>query len=366
MGKRHSLFYPLNEWKIIEDTFDPVAVSRNETVFSLGNGYIGLRGNFEEGTHCYQRGTYVNGFFDSAPITYSEAQYGFARNSQTIVNVADGMRIELYIDDEPFDLAHGTLLSYCRTLDMRTGILVREVDWRSLSGKRIKLCIRRMVPLFNKHLVAIDYHIKLLDKAVVTLCSSIDGKVQGQTRKKSMIDMLENDFHYTSDGGQQGQTNDDDSYMCCSISNGQNLRLKDRQLDGTYGALHQVTQNTRFDLVCAMENDLRSRCRYTTENEEGGLRVAVKFRINMGSDDEAKLSKYLAYYTSQDYSTKNLFMLAHKTVIEARNHGFASLVEKQKRCSGDFWERSDVIIKGDVWSEPQRACCLRCLNNSIC
>src|SRR6056297_3997779 len=110
--------YPINEWKIIETSFYPRFLAQNETLFSVGNGYLGLRGNFEEGDPVFQNGTFINGFHETWPIVYGEKAYGFAQTGQTMLNVADAKIIKLYVDDEPFYLPTAMLQIYERILDM--------------------------------------------------------------------------------------------------------------------------------------------------------------------------------------------------------------------------------------------------------
>ena len=111
--------YPPHEWKFIEKDFYPRFLAQSETMFSLSNGYIGMRGNFDEGNPTFENGTFVNGFYESWPIVYGEEAYGFAQTGQTIVNVLDTKIINLYVDDEPFFLPTADLLSFERVLDMQ-------------------------------------------------------------------------------------------------------------------------------------------------------------------------------------------------------------------------------------------------------
>ena len=71
----------IDAWRIRELTFDPAYAARNETIFSLGNGHLGLRGNLEEEAGNVAHGTYVNGFFEVAPIAYGEVAYGYAKRT---------------------------------------------------------------------------------------------------------------------------------------------------------------------------------------------------------------------------------------------------------------------------------------------
>src|SRR4030066_119495 len=109
----------IENWQIVEQNFRLEEALVNETLFALGNGYLGMRGTFEEGLgRVALEGTYINGFYESAPIIYGEKFQGFAENKQTILNLANARLIRLTLGDEPFDMHQGLLLSYHRHLDM--------------------------------------------------------------------------------------------------------------------------------------------------------------------------------------------------------------------------------------------------------
>jgi hypothetical protein len=81
--------YLADEWRIVEARYPDEFVGLTETVFSLGNGFVGVRGSFEEGRPALVPGTFVNGFHETWPITHAEAAHALARTGQTIVNVPD-------------------------------------------------------------------------------------------------------------------------------------------------------------------------------------------------------------------------------------------------------------------------------------
>jgi alpha,alpha-trehalose phosphorylase len=115
--------YPIDDWRLVESRLNLKAIAQTETIFATANGYLGMRGAFEEGSLASQHGTFINGFYESWPIPYGESAFGFARHGQTIVNVPDGKIIRLYIDDEPFDLESAFVRRYERALDMQNGTL---------------------------------------------------------------------------------------------------------------------------------------------------------------------------------------------------------------------------------------------------
>ena len=150
-------------WEVVEDRFQPRFLHAHESVFAVANGYLGLRGNPEEGTPAREAGVALNGFYESWPIVYPEDAYGLARTGQTIVGAPDGTLIRLFVDDEPFELSTARLLAFQRSLDMRTGVLSRFVEFETDRGHRMQIRSRRLASLEHRHLAAMDYEVVLLD-----------------------------------------------------------------------------------------------------------------------------------------------------------------------------------------------------------
>jgi alpha,alpha-trehalose phosphorylase len=143
-------------WAVHEDVLSLDHLAQVESVMALSNGHIGLRANLEEGEPAGLPGTYLNAFYEVRPLPYAEAGFGYPEDGQTIVNVTDGKLIRLLVDDEPFDIRYGELLAHTRTLDLRTGLLHREVHWRSPAGRAIKLRTTRLVSFTHRAIAAID------------------------------------------------------------------------------------------------------------------------------------------------------------------------------------------------------------------
>jgi len=167
-------------WSINESRFDPAAAG--ESVFAVGNGYLGLRGTPEEGTPAHDAGAILNGLHETWPIVYPEDAYGLARTGQTIVNATDGSIIRLFVDDEPFSLATAKVRRFERELDLRTGVLRREVEFETARGHRLVIRSSRLASFEHRHLAAMAYEVEALDEAVsVVISSAID------TRRDQMI-----------------------------------------------------------------------------------------------------------------------------------------------------------------------------------
>ena len=148
--------YPVDEWRIVEHGLSAELSGRMETIFALSNGYFGIRGTPDEMVPVDEEGTFVNGFYESWPIVYPEAAFGFANTGQTIVNVPDATTVQLSVDGDTLDI--GPRRS-TRTLDMRRGILEREAAWLTESGKTVTVRSERLVSLEHRHIAAIRWEV---------------------------------------------------------------------------------------------------------------------------------------------------------------------------------------------------------------
>src|ERR1700750_43372 len=131
--------YGVEPWSLKEAGLNMDLLAQAESVFTLSNGHIGLRGNLDEGEPHGLPGTYLNSFYELRPLPYAEAGYGFPESGQTMVNVTNAKLMRLLANDEPFDVRYGDLRSHERVLDLRAGTLERTVEWVSPSGQAIRV-----------------------------------------------------------------------------------------------------------------------------------------------------------------------------------------------------------------------------------
>ena len=155
--------YDVEPWAVRERKLRLDHLGQSESVFALSNGHIGLRGNLDEGEPFDVPGTYLNAFYEVRPLPYAETAYGLPDAGQTVVNVTNGKVIRLLVDDEPFDIRYGDLLRHERVLDLRDGVLRREVDWRSPTGREISVRSTRLVSFVHRSVAAIYYEVEPVD-----------------------------------------------------------------------------------------------------------------------------------------------------------------------------------------------------------
>ncbi|MCH8553079.1 MAG: hypothetical protein LAT62_14170 [Natronospirillum sp.] len=158
----------INEWGIIESTPDPERYALHATLFAQGNGFLGVRGTFEEGLSGQEaeRGCYLNGIYFSEPIQYGESAYGYARNNERIASAPDPFALQVQINNKPLDISVGSVTDYHRFLDLQTGMVERSLVWQSPEGQRLRIRSRRLVSLAERDLALLEYEITALDTPV--------------------------------------------------------------------------------------------------------------------------------------------------------------------------------------------------------
>jgi len=320
--ERPEYIYPAEEWRLVQKRFYPRLLAQNETFFATSNGYLGLRGSFEEGRPVYDPATLINGFYESWPIVYGEEAFGFARTGQTIVNVTDAKTIRLYVDDEPFYLPTAELLEFERALDMRNGTLDREVVWRTPAGKRVSIKSRRIVSFRHRHLAAISYEVTLLDaEAPVVLSSEVRHE--------------------------EGRSDADDDPRRARGFRGRVLVPQESYAQGRRIVLAHSTRNSDMRLACAVEHTLETECPHKLESRSSDDAGQVVFSFVGQPDRPIRLVKYMSYHTSRSAPPRELCERAERTLSRAAADGFDELQTGQRQHMDEFWHQSDIEVSGE-------------------
>jgi len=315
--------YPPDPWCLIERKFNPKRLPQMETLFALSNGYLGIRSSHEEGHPVYEKGTLINGFHETWPITYGENAYGFAKTGQTIVNVPDGTLIRIYVDDEPFDLAKSHVVEFERRLDMRTGILERELIWEKGSGKQILIRSRRLVSFEHRHVALIDYEVTLLNADAPIVISS-ELLYQQETKETS-----------------------DDQRGTRSFSE-RVLQHRGTEAKGSRAILYSQTRASGMTLACGIDHHLVSDSGIQVANQSEGEHGRVILSTQGRVGNTVRLTKYLTYHTSSNADPKELAERAGRALDRAIVIGFDGFADGQTRILSGFWENADVEIRGDI------------------
>ncbi|MWV43848.1 beta-phosphoglucomutase [Paenibacillus sp. HJL G12] len=323
---RPEALYPYRAWSLAEEAYDDENNQRSESVFALGNGYIGMRGNFEEGYHGVKgksvTGNYVNGFYDAKPIVYPEGAYGYPSRNQSMLNVTNAQCVHISVGDDPFHLNAGKVISYKRELDMKRGFLQRHVEWESPSGGHVRLSFRRLVSLSRQHLAAIQVEIESVQySGAIRLHSFMDGKIEEAE--------VTDDPRLGSGGGEPSLMHE---YMKRS---GEELLLKQR------------TRHTDFELVTAISHQVTGPLVWESEDIQDDEHIGTAFTVRLAPGEKVSLTKYISYHSSKDEAGQELEIQATETHHAASGLSFEKLLGEQEAYLESFWQHADVEIEGD-------------------
>ena len=320
--------YPAEEWRIVEARYSDEFVGLTETVFSLGNGFVGIRGSFEEGRPAAVPGTFVNGFHETWPIMHAEGAHALARTGQTIVNVPDTTILKLYVDDEPFYLPTARLEDYQRILDMRAGTLTRELVWVTGVGKHVRIRSRRLVSLEHRHLVAMTYEVTMLDKPAPVVISSLVLNRQ--------------DAHQTDDLPEHRPG--DPRLSTVLPYRVLNVRAAERADQRILLGYH--TTNSGMTLGIGVDHVIDAACSSqavaSLDDDETG---ELLLRADAVPGVPIRVTKYATYQTSRSIPAPELVSRCRRTLDRAVRDGFDTLLTSQRTNLARFWDRADVRLQ---------------------
>ncbi len=311
--------FPGYRWHFAEKDFHPDFLAEAETFFALSNGYMGIRGSFEEGYPVHLSSTVINGFYESWDIVYGETAFGFAKTGQTIVNVTDAKIIRLFVDDEPFTAATSRMVEFERALDFRRGTLDRHVVWETPSGKRVVIDSRRLVSLEHRHLAAISYQVTIENADAPVVISS------EMRYEEKQIDT----------GGDQRLGHGPRGRVLHPRTN----RASERRI-----LLGHATERSDMRLACGVDHVFATECNHRVDvshDEDHGKAV---FTVDARAGEPIGLVKYITYHSSRSRPVEDLCDRAERTLDRAIRNGLDDLVESQRQRVADFWSRADVVL----------------------
>jgi alpha,alpha-trehalose phosphorylase len=316
----HDDRFPVEPWKLREVGLDVGSLSRSESLFALSNGHIGVRGNLDEGDPRALPGTYLNSFYETRPLPYAEAGYGFPEDGQTVLNVTDGKLVRLLVDDEPVDLRYGEILKHERTLDLRAGVLFREMEWRSPAGQRIRLRTQRLVSLTQRSIMAIRWEVEPLDDAARIVVQS---------------ELVANEYVPTTSK---------DPRVAAILQNP--LEPLEHVGEGTRALLLHGTRSSKLRVAAAMDHDVVAPDGHAVELlvREDWARLTIGEQLQAGQ--RLTVTKFVSYGWSSQRSLHALSDQVSAALVSAKHAGWDTLLEEQRAALDLFWACADVEIEG--------------------
>ncbi|MDQ4070261.1 MAG: family 65 glycosyl hydrolase [Actinomycetota bacterium] len=314
--------YSLETWCVRETTLDLDVLDEAESIFSLANGHLGLRGNLDEGEPYGLPGTYLNGFYELRPLPYAEAGYGYPESGQTMINVTNGKLLRLLVDDEPFDVRYGRLASHERNLDLRAGTLTRDVHWISPAGQEARIRSVRLVSFTQRAVAAICYDVEAVgDRARVVVQSElVANEPMPSAGDDPRVAAVLTSPLVSDDHGTRGDTAVELAHHTAASG----LRMAaamDHLIDGPPGT------------------------EVAAESDPDTGRVTVTTVLAPG--ERLRIVKLMAYGWSSLRSRQALRDQVVAALTAARHTGWDGLLAEQRGYLDDFWAGADVEVDGD-------------------
>lgn len=312
--------FPVDEWRLIETRPPATVDGTSETLYSLGNGYLGVRGNPAEGGPAYENGTYINGLHETFELRYPEAAYGFAETGQTIINAPDAKTIFVHVDGESVTQNAPGLLEYERSLDLRRGVLTRELLFRTKAGKRVRVREERMVSFSRRHLALFTTEVQALDGPVQVEYESF--LINRQDGEGAL-------------GGRQA-TGGFDPRQADELTGRVLLPVAQLESPGFSGLAFRTAASGMAVAVAAHHEPSGS----TTVL--GGL-ATTRTVLTLKAGERAIFVKKAAWFDGADGNAEALLAKARKAVESAP--AAPELLAEQRAYLGSFWAEADVQVE---------------------
>ncbi|HKG49751.1 MAG TPA: glycoside hydrolase family 65 protein [Actinomycetales bacterium] len=313
--------FPVEPWQIRETSLQLDLLAQSESVFALSNGHIGLRGNLDEGEPYGLPGTYLASFYETRPLPYAEAGYGYPEDGQTLVDVTNGKLFRLLVDDEPFDIRYGELRSHERILDLRAGTLERRVEWVSPASQRVRVTSTRLVSFAQRSVAAIEYVVEAVDRFVYVTVQS---------------ELVANEDQPTPS---------EDPRVAAALQSP--LEPVGHEVNGDGATLLHRTKSSGLLMGAGMDHvvDVPGRVQVETAAGPDWARTTVTCGLRPGQ--RLRIVKYLAYGWSSLRSRPAIRDQVAAALTGARYVGWQGLVDHQRAYLDDFWDAADVEVDGD-------------------
>ncbi|MFF7240630.1 glycosyl hydrolase family 65 protein [Streptomyces collinus] len=313
--------YTVEPWAVRETDLNLDVLAQSESVFALSNGHVGWRGNLDEGEPHGLPGSYLNGVHEVHPLPYAEAGYGYPESGQTVINVTNGKVLRLLVDDEPFDLRYGRLVSHERVLDLRRGVLERTCEWTSPAGSTVRVRSTRLVSLAQRSVAAVAYEVEAVgSRSRVVIQSELVANEQlpGSNGDPRAAMALQSPLEPEDD-----------------FASGSRLRLVHR------------TRRSGLRVGVAADHVVTGPERTTTRSESGTdvARLTVTSVLEPGQT--LRVEKLVAHGWSGTRSLPAMADQVDAALAAAAHDGWPGLLDEQRAYLDDFWARADVEVDGD-------------------
>jgi maltose phosphorylase len=311
--------YKKNKWLIIEEGFHPEMNRESESIFSIGNGYMGQRANFEEHySGDSHQGSYVAGVYYPDKTRVGWWKNGYPEYFAKVLNAPSWIGIDICVDGIPLDLATAKINSFSRILNMKEGYLERNFRINVSDKKTLEVSTRRFLSMAEPDLGIIRYSIKPENfHGTLRYTVYLDADVRNEDTNYGKKFWKEGYSEASADGG-----------ILCA-------RTMKTDFHVALGMRYLLFRNNK---LVSVDPEIIRKAKY----------VAHSFTVNMKSREEWVLYKYVSVLSSLNHQKKDLIPAVKQRVKTAVDKGYDKLFLDHKKEWDKIWAASDVIINGDV------------------
>ena len=310
-----------NEWSIIEEGFDAGRVKSSESLFSIGNGAMGQRANFEEfySGKTFQ-GSYIAGVYYPDKTKVGWWKNGYPEYFAKVLNAPNWIGINVEINGEKLDLAScKEVKNFRRELNMKEGWYNRSFEITLQNGVEVAVNVNRFLSLDIDELGAIQYEVTPINQdAKVVFKPYVDAGIENEDTN------WEERFWETLEVKNQ----DNQAYVVART-------LKTKFTVSTY--MHNSV------LVNDAVSDVKP-----VEVEKEASKISFSYEIAASKGQKVTLQKFGGYVSSMNHPVDELILASKKVIEKANEIGYNQLFENQKQAWAKIWEMSDITIDGDV------------------
>lgn len=304
----------MNTWNIIIEGFNKADITKHESIFSLGNGTMGMRANFEEDyTGDTLQGSYIGGVYYPDKTRVGWWKNGYPEYFAKVLNAPSWIGLHIKINGELLDL--NTCLevkNFRRQLNMKEGWYERSFTTMLPNQQEIQVKVLRFLSLRYDELGALRYEITpLTTEATIEIESYLDSGIKN------------NDANW-----------DERFWNTLEISSEDNFATILAETKKTGFKVHTFMQNQLFIDNKALNISPK-------ENKKENY-IGLQYEVKVKQNQSFRIEKYGGYSISNDYSTLSKSKTLTKSIAL-----FDSLLEKQKEDWATIWETSDIVIEGD-------------------
>ena len=307
-------------WSIIEEGFEKDRVKSSESLFSLGNGAMGQRANFEESyTGPTFQGSYIAGVYYPDKTRVGWWKNGYPEYFAKVLNAPNWIGIDLEVDETTLDLnTCKNIGGFRRELNMKEGWYRRSFVATLADDTQLQVTVTRFLSLKRENLGVIRFEVQPLNKDVTLSFRP-----------------------YLDSGITNEDSNWDDKFWeTTSVSS-----------DGDRAFIEAYTMKTEFRTCTFMQNSLwlnGMQVKADPEVSKEALKVTHTYTQKVNKGETLSLLKLGGYVTDRNHAPDKLVQTATSVIDEAFTSGWDALLEEQQEAWGDVWAMSDITIEGDV------------------